>query len=128
MKYLQVIGIWALIIPVAILNGGFRENVLVELGSLANPISGIMLSACIFAIAYFLIPKIKNCKKLDYILFGVIWFLLTNLFDLSMFIKAGQGIVEYMKTYDITSGNFWVLVTLTTLVSPFAVAKIKHRC
>ncbi|MCQ2287347.1 MAG: hypothetical protein MJZ76_10835, partial [Bacteroidales bacterium] len=74
MKYLQVIGIWALIIPIAILNGGFRENVLVKLGSLANPISGIMLSVCIFAIAYFLIPEIKNCKKLDYILFGVIWF------------------------------------------------------
>ncbi len=127
MKYLQAFGVWALIIPIAILNGGFRENVLVKLGSIANPISGIILSACILAIAYALIPRIANCRKKDYILFGIMWFLLTNLFDLSMFLKAGQGFTEYLKTYDIASGNFWALVTLTTLVSPFAAAKIKHK-
>lgn len=128
MKYLKAIGIWILIIPIAILNGGFRENVLVKLGDIANPISGIILSVCIFVIAYFLIPKIRNCKKIDYILFGIIWFLLTNLFDLSMFIKSGEGFAGLVKAYDITSGNFWSLVTLTTLISPFLVAKIKRCC
>lgn len=127
MKYLQAFGVWALIIPIAILNGGFRENVLVKLGSIANPISGIILSACIFAIAYAFIPRIANCRKKDYIWFGIMWFLLTNLFDLSMYLKAGQGFAEYFKAYDVASGNFWALVTLTTLVSPFAVAKIKHK-
>lgn len=126
-KYLLAFLIWIAIIPVAILNGGFRENVLVKLGSIANPISGIILSACIFAIAYALIPRIANCRKKDYIAFGIMWFLLTNLFDLSMFLKAGQGFAEYLKAYDVASGNFWALVTLTTLVSPFAAAKIKNK-
>ena len=38
-----------MIIPIAILNGGFREYVLVKLGIMARPLSGIILSICIFA-------------------------------------------------------------------------------
>lgn len=67
-KYIQAVGIWFLIIPLAILNGGLRENVLNKLGSISLPLSGIILSICIFVIAYLLIPKIKNCKSKDYII------------------------------------------------------------
>lgn len=81
-KYIMAILIWIMIIPLAILNGGFREYILVKLGILARPLSGIILSVCIFVAAYFLVLKIKNCIKRDYIIFGVIWFVLTNLFDL----------------------------------------------
>ena len=34
-----------------------REYVLIYLGVIARPLSGIILSACIFAAAFFLIPK-----------------------------------------------------------------------
>ena len=62
-KYIQAVGIWFLIIPIAILNGGLRENVLNKLGSISLPLSGIILSICVFVIAYLLIPKIKNCTS-----------------------------------------------------------------
>ena len=65
-KYIQATGIWFLIIPLAIINGGLRENILIKLGDIALPLSGIILSICIFVVAYLLIPKIKNCKKTDY--------------------------------------------------------------
>lgn len=81
MKYFKAFVAWLIILPIAILNGGFREYVLSELGIIAMPLSGIILSVCIFIIAYLLIPKIKNCNKLDYVIFGVMWFILTNLFD-----------------------------------------------
>ena len=55
-----------MIIPIAILNWGFREYVLVNLGVLALPLSGIILSVCIFIVAYLLVPiivmKIKEKK------------------------------------------------------------------
>ena len=79
-KYLLAFLIWIMIIPIAILNGGFRQYVLVKLGGFAMPISGIILSVCIFVVAYFTIPKIKNCAKKDYIIFGIMWFILKNLF------------------------------------------------
>lgn len=58
-KYGTAILIWMLLIPIAILNGGLREYVLVYLGVIARPLSGIILSSCIFAVAFFMI---RGCK------------------------------------------------------------------
>lgn len=122
-KYVMAIFIWIMIIPIAILNGGFREYVLVHLGILARPLSGIILSICIFVVAYFLVPRIKNCVKRDYMIFGVIWFILTNLFDLSMYIMDGGGFVDLMKSYNILTGNTWLFVVLTALFAPVTVMR-----
>lgn len=126
-KYLQAILIWILIIPIAILNGGLREYVLVKLGNLALPLSGIILSLCIFVVAYLLVPKIKNCTKKDYIIFGVMWFILTNLFDLIAYINAGVGFAGLVQSYNILTGNTWLLVVLTALFSPVIVMNIIRK-
>ncbi len=124
---MQAIGIWLLIIPLAILNGGLRETVLIKLGSLALPLSGIILSVSIFVVAYLLIPKIKNCELKDYIIFGVIWFALTNLFDLSMYISEGGGFHDLLNSYNFLEGNLWILVVITTFLSPIIVFKMKNN-
>ena len=116
-----------MIIPIAILNGGFREYVLVNLGGLARPLSGIILSVSIFAVAYLLVPKIKNCVIRDYFFFGVMWFILTNLFDLSAYIKEGEGFAGLLQSYNIFTGNTWALVVLTALLAPTIVMKIKDK-
>ena len=126
-KYVFAFLIWVMIIPIAILNGGFREYVLVKLGVLARPLSGIILSICIFIVAYLLVPKIKNCVKRDYIIFGIMWFILTNLFDLSSYIKAGEGFAGLLQSYNIFTGNLWLLVVLSALFSPIIVMKIKEK-
>ncbi len=125
-KYVLAFLIWVMIIPIAILNGGFREYVLVKLGGLALPLSGIILSVCIFIVAYLLVPKIKNCVKKDYFWFGVMWFILTNLFDLSAYIKNGEGFAGLLKSYNIFTGNTWLLVVLAALSAPMIVMKIKE--
>ena len=126
-KYMMAILIWIMIIPIAILNGGLREYVLVKLGILARPLSGIILSICIFVVAYFLIPKIENCVKRDYIMFGVIWFILTNLFDLVAYIKDGGGFIDLVQSYNILTGNTWFLVVLSVLFAPITVMKIRNK-
>ncbi len=122
-KYALAIGIWMLIIPLAILNGGFRENVLNKLGAVALSLSGIMLSVCILLVAYFFIPKIKGCRRKDYIIIGILWFVLTNLFDLCMYVSEGGGFRDLLKSYDVSTGNLWILVVFTTLVAPVLVGK-----
>lgn len=124
-KYLKAIGIWFLIIPVAILSGALRESVLNKLGNISLPLSGIILSICIFLVAYLLIPKIKNCKRKDYIIFGIIWFILTNLFDLAMYISEGENFLALINSYNFMSGNLWILVCITSLISPIVVYKLK---
>lgn len=126
-KYVQIIGIWFLIIPLAIINGGLRENILIKLGSIALPLSGVILSICIFIMAYLLIPKIKNCKQIDYVIFGIIWFVLTNLFDLFMYISEGGGVKDLLRSYNFLTGNLWILVVTTTLISPLLVIRIKMK-
>lgn len=126
-KYLKAILIWITIIPIAILNGGFREYVLVKLGALAHPLSGIILSACIFVVAFFLVPKIKNCRKKDYYIFGCIWFVLTNFFDLIMYVKDGGGFSDLIHAYNFFTGNTWILVVLTTLFAPAVVMKMRNN-
>lgn len=126
-KYVISFLIWVMIIPLAILNGGLREYVLVNLGALAHPLSGIILSVCIFIVAWFSVPKIKNCVKRDYIIFGVMWFILTNLFDLTAYIKSGEGFVGLLQSYNILTGNTWILVVLTALLSPMVVMKIRNK-
>lgn len=124
-KYLKAIGIWALIIPIAIINGMLREKVYIKLGSLALPLSGIILSVGIFIVAYSFIPKINKCDRKDYILIGILWFILTNLFDLSMLISSGGNFSDLLKSYNFLQGNLWIVVVLTTLLSPIVVAKLK---
>ena len=126
-KYIIAFLIWVMIIPIAILNGGFREYVLIKFGILVRPLRGIILSVCIFIVAYLSIPKIKNCVKRDYLLFGVMWFVLTNLFDLSAYIKDGEGVAGLLKSYNIFTGNTWLLVVLSALFSPMLVMKIKEK-
>lgn len=126
-KYVYAFLIWVMIIPIAILNGGLREYVLVKLGNLALPLSGIILSLCIFVVAYLLVPKIKNCTKKDYIIFGVMWFILTNLFDLIVYINAGVGFAGLVQSYNILTGNTWLLVVLTALFSPVIVMNIIRK-
>lgn len=126
-KYVIAFFIWVMIIPIAILNGGFREYMLVDLGKWALTLSGIILSVCIFIVAYLFVPKIKNCMKRDYILFGVMWFVLTNLFDLSSYIQSGEGFAGLIKSYNILNGNTWLLVVLSALLSPMLVMKIKAK-
>ena len=124
-KYVFAFLIWVMIIPIAILNGGFREYVLVNLGVLARPLSGIILSVCIFIVAYLLVPKIKNCVKRDYIIFGIMWFILTNLFDLFSIYSSGGNFMDFVSLFNITTGNLWTVVVITTLLAPISIYKIK---
>ena len=77
--------------------------------------------------AFLLISTIKNCKKKDYLFFGLIWFVLTNLFDLSMYISEGGGFSDLLNSYNFMSRNLWILVVITTFVSPIVVAKLKKN-
>lgn len=125
-KYLQAIGIWILIIPLAILNGILEKMCWQYLVPWPDLLRGILLSFLIFAVTYYLIPKIKDCGQKDYIIFGVIWFLLTNIFDLGMFLKNGGWESDLLVPYHFLDGNLWILVPLTTLISPIVVAWMRH--
>lgn len=118
-KYIQALGIWALIIPFAILNGGLRDYILRNLiGKAAMPISGMLLSLVIIIVAYIFIPKIKGSSKLDYVLYGLMWFILTNFFDIVGILQAGKPFSDYLKMFDLSTGSTWILVLISCFLAP----------
>ena len=130
MNILKSLIIWLCFIPVAILNGGLREYVLVKtIGEKwALPVSGITLSACIFLITWLLLPRtIKAFTSKDGWLIGVGWALLTIAFEFAAGLAEGSTTVsELLAAYNPLSGNLWLLVLATTLLSPIIVKHIHN--
>ena len=111
MNILKSLIIWFYFIPIAILNGGLREYVLVKTigAEWALPVSGITLSVCIF-------PKTFTSK--DGWLIGTGWVLLTIVFEFAAGLAGGSTVSELLAAYNPLSGNLWLLVLVTTLLSP----------
>lgn len=131
MKILKSLLVWVCFIPVAILNGGLREHVLARaLGEKwALPLSGIILSACIFLITWLLLPRtMKALSAKDSLRIGICWFFLTIAFEFVSGLAGGSTITELLAAYNPLTGNLWLLVLATTLLSPVMAGRISmHR-
>ena len=129
MNILKSLIIWLCFIPIAILNGGLREYVLAKaIGEeWALPVSGIILSVCIFLITWLLLPRmIKAFTSKDGWLIGIGWALLTIVFEFAAGLAGGSTVSELLAAYNPLSGNLWLLVPATTLLSPIIVKHIHN--
>lgn len=125
-KYLKALGIWLLLTPIGILNGGLRIYITEPLfGSIALPLSSIILSILIFIVAYFLIPELGKLTTKEYISIGVCWAILTNIFDFIVTLMENKPVSDFFEMYNITTGNLWIFVVITTIFAPIMVSKIK---
>lgn len=69
---LKLMLLWVGIIPLAILNGGLSEVILKPImGSIALPISGILLSVMIFLLTYKFIHYLGRNDQITYIKIGL---------------------------------------------------------
>lgn len=132
MNLLKSFIVWLCFIPVAILNGGLREHVLLHtLGERwALPASGIILIACIFLITWWLLPRVaRSSTWRDGWRTGTVWALATIAFELAGGLASGSTPAELLAAYNPLTGNLWLLVVVTTLLSPVIMAKkmISHR-
>ena len=130
MKILKSLLVWVCFIPVAILNGGLREHVLARaLGEKwALPLSGIILSACIFLITWLLLPRaVKALSSKDSLRIGICWVFLTIAFEFVSGLAGGSTITELLAAYNPLTGNLWLLVLAATLLSPVMAGRISMR-
>ena len=125
-KYILAFGIWLLLTPLGILNGGLRIYITEPmLGSIALPLSSIILSILIIILSYFLVPKIGECTTKEYVFIGIMWAILTNIFDIIVTMIENRPISDFFKMYDVTTGNLWVIVIIVTLFTPVVIGKIR---
>lgn len=124
MKYLKSFLVWLCFIPVAILNGGFREYVLIKYldTALATATSGILLSILILIITCLLLPQLVILSRKESYITGIIWMILTILFEFTSGIVTGISMKELIAAYNPFSGNLWILVILTTMFAPVIIS------
>lgn len=129
MRLLKSFIVWICFIPVAILNGGLREYVLVRFvgEDAALPMSGITLSIFIFLVTWLVLPRLSKCCCMkDCLAMGGGWVLSTVVFESVMGVAEGSTVSEIFAAYNLSTGNLWVLVLATTMLSP-ALLKVLKR-
>jgi hypothetical protein len=104
----------------AILNAVIREKLLTPAfgDPVGRAISSLTLSVLIFLIVFFVIRwfPIRNTSGLWFL--GIFWTALTITFEFSFGFFRGLSWEAMLEDYNLLKGRRWVLVLMTTLLSP----------
>ena len=117
----RLVVIWCGFLVLAILNGGFREAVLVpNLGRGAGQaVSTVLLSALILGFGWVATPWIGPRTLQDAWTIGAVWVALTLAFEFLaghfIFAKSWE---ELLADYNLLAGRIWVMVLIVTLMTP----------
>ncbi len=118
--------LWCGILVLAILNGALRDKVLVSsVGSFgAFVASGVILSGCIFAVAFLSAPWYGRLSAAQWFVVGCFWLLLTLAFEFGFgYYVQHKPWAELLQAYTFKGGNVWSLVLVVTLFSPWLAAR-----
>jgi hypothetical protein len=125
---IKATGIWLLIVVAAILNGTFREKVLVSaIGeNMALPLSGLSLAILVFIVSLIFVPFIRGVEPKIFIIIGLFWVVLTLTFEFVFghFI-AGKPWLEIVQVFNVRKGDLFIVVLCVTAISPYFAAKLR---
>jgi hypothetical protein len=82
---------------------------------------------CIFVFAYFLLRSVKKYETKDLVHVGVMWLILTLLFEWVGSFAIGRPVSEILVGWNIFAGYMWPYVLLTYLLSNLIVGTILRR-
>jgi hypothetical protein len=115
--------VWAMIIPLAILNGGLRDHLLTPwLGEAASrPVSAVILSVLILLLSVFVLPRFA---KRHLVAIGIVWVISTVIFETALGLAIGKTLGQLASAYNPAMGDWWLLVVITTGIAPWLGSKI----
>ena len=127
-SFLKAVVVWVGIACLAVVNGLIREKIIAPvLGvNIALPVSGFMLSVIVFVVTYLSFGLIKADSQKACILIGILWVMMTLCFEFIFgHFVANKSWSVLLQNFNITNGDLFILVLLVTLISPYAVARMK---
>jgi len=124
----KAMAVWMVTVVVAIANAGLREKVVTPfIGSTAAlPLSGVTLSLFIFLLSLVFVPWFGKLEAGGYFKIGLLWVVLTLCFEfvLGHFV-LGKTWSEVMQVFNVTRGDLFSLVLLSSLLSPWLAARLR---
>lgn len=119
--FLYPLGVWVIMAILAVVNGGFREVVLIpRVGDYpGHVLSTAMLVGAILVTSglYFRFTSIEYAYG-ELILVGALWTVLTVGFEFLIGYVEGTPVSVTIAQYDVLAGQVWIAVPLTLFLSP----------
>jgi len=128
MLLLKSTAIWLFIMGCAVLNGGFREAVLLpKLGTpLALVLSGILLSVCIVVVTLAFVRWLGPLTSSQCLWLGLFWLCLTLVFEFGFGrLVQHRGWPELLEAYTFKDGNLWPLVLVVIFFAPLLAVRLR---
>ena len=125
----RAIVVWFGLLVLAFANGAVREVTLVPaLGdNIAHAISSVTLSTAIAVLAWMTIGWIAPASSGAAWQVGLLWLALTLAFEfLAGHYVFGNPWSRLLADYDVLRGRIWIVVLLTTLCAPYAMARVER--
>ncbi len=124
-KYLLL---WFPMLFIAILNGTLREFVFRKFtGELtAHQLSTITLLLFFSIYIHFVVIKIPPGSSLNALLIGLMWVVLTLLFEFGFGRYRGNSWETLLHDYNIVKGRLWVLIPIWVAITPYLFYKLRN--
>ncbi len=125
---LRYILVWFVMIFVAIFNAIIREAVF---ATFLNPLTAHQLSSVTFVLLVFIVTWLFNMKwsiqsNRQAIIIGLIWVILTPIFEFSFGLFVMGHPLEYLlNDYNLLAGRVWGLVLISIALLPSVVYRIR---
>ncbi len=119
--FLYPLGIWVVMAAVAVVNGGFREVVLIpRVGSYAgHVVSTALLVAAIIGLSFLYFARSPIAYTgVELVLVGALWTVLTVGFEFLVGYIEGTPVSVTIGQYNVLAGQVWIAVPLTLFFSP----------
>lgn len=119
--FLYPLGVWLVMAVVAVLNGGFRETVIIpQIGDYpGHVVSTALLVVAILVISFLFFSRTSiEYARAELVLVGLLWTVLTVGFEFLVGYLEGTPVSVTLGQYDVLAGQVWIAVPLTLLLSP----------
>jgi len=125
---LYALGIWFILLVLAIVNAAIRNEVYApKTGEHAGHVISTIIAICYTILVIFLFLKYISIDytTTDLIIFGVFWLLITIVFEfLFGHYIMGNSWDRLFADYNLLKGRVWSLYLLTILISPYIIGSI----
>lgn len=117
----NTLGVWLGLAVIAVVNGVFREVVLVpRLGESSSHVisTGLLIAAILLISFWYFGRQLVPATDIELLLVGIMWSLLTVGFEFVVGFVEGTPIAITLAQYNLFGGSVWISVPLTLLVAP----------
>jgi uncharacterized membrane protein YgdD (TMEM256/DUF423 family) len=120
---------WLTLAVVMFGNGAFRVLVLQpRLGeSLARQLATVSGIVIVVALTLLFVRRLAHPRSRDLLKVGLLWLVLTLLFEFGMGAVSGASWETMLADYDLGRGRLWPLALLTILVAPWLWGALLRR-